>query len=68
MEGSAVTLPDGHRDMDFGQQRVTVVYDTESYSYDDIFRIFSGSSRRNVLIGTYSPKTHVVITAREVIR
>ena len=68
VEGSAVTLPDGHRDMDFGQQRVTVVYDTESYSYDDIFRIFSGSSRRNVLIGTYSPKTHVVITAREVIR
>ena len=66
VEGSAAVMPDGHKDMDFGKQCVNVVYDTGSYSYGDIFRIFNENSRPNVFIGTYNPHTHIIITPREV--
>ena len=66
VEGDAVAMPDGHKGMKFGGQCVNVVYDTDSYSYSDILRIFQENSRPNVFIGTYNPHTHVIITPGEV--
>ena len=69
VEGSAATMPDGHKDIQFsGTQRVCVVYDTSSFSFDDIFRIFQSNYRQNVFIGTYNPTTHIVITGQEVLK
>lgn len=69
VEGNAATMPEGHGAM--GLERGVhqcVVYDTEAYSYNQIFSIFEKYSVPNVLMGTYSPKTKTVITVKEVIR
>lgn len=66
VEGDAAAMPDGHKGMKLGGQCVNVVYDTDSYSYSDILRIFQENSRPNVFIGTYNPHTHVIITPGEV--
>ena len=69
VEGNAATMPDGHRHMSLDAPHcVSVVYDTEAFSYDDVFRIFQADSRPGVFIGTYTPQTQTIITAREVIR
>ena len=69
VEGNASTMPDGHRHMQFGEQRrVNVVYDVGAFSYEDVFRIFQADSRPGVFIGTYTPQTQTIITVGEVIR
>ena len=68
VEGDANRLPDGHMGIDLPDAaRVYVVYDTDAYSYRQIFDIFSRQPSEKVLIGTYSPKTNVVITGEEVL-
>lgn len=66
VEGTEQTLPEGHSSMQLSDtERINVVYDTEAYSYDSIFRIFQAHSKPNVSIGTYSPKTNIIITDKE---
>ena len=43
-------------------------YDTEAYSYEQIFSIFSAHPQQNVLMGTYNPATKTIITSEEVFR
>lgn len=45
-----------------------IVYDTSLFSYDDMLRTFEQNSRRNVLMGTFYPKSHLLITDQEVLR
>lgn len=69
VEGSATTLPKGHQSMDFAPyQRVYATYDTEAYTYEEIFNIFSDAPQTNVVMGTYDPQTNTIITAEEVLR
>lgn len=46
---------------------VFMVYDTDTYSYMEIFNQLSSHSLGNVKLGTYSPHTRVIITESEVI-
>lgn len=69
VEGSITTLPNGHVGQDFAShQCIYATYDTEAYSYEDIFNIFSSRPQPNVLMGTYNPTTQTIITSEEVLR
>ena len=69
VEGNAQTMPQGHSNMELAtKQKFGVVYDVDSFSYDQIFGIFQGNCLPNTTIGTYNPTTNTIITAREVIR
>lgn len=69
VEGDAQTMPQGHSNMELAtKQKFCVVYDVDSFSYDQIFGIFQGNCLPNTTIGTYNPTTNTIITAREVIR
>ena len=69
VEGDARRLPEGHIGMDLPKTvPVNVVYDTDAYRFEDIFRIFAASANPNVTIGTYSQKTRIVITGEEILK
>ena len=69
VEGDARRLPEGHIGMDLPKTvQVNVVYDTDAYRFEDIFRIFAASANPNVTIGTYSQKTRIVITGEEILK
>lgn len=69
VEGSISTLPNGHVGQEFAShQCIYATYDTEAYSYEDIFNIFSRRPQPNVLMGTYNPTTQTIITSEEVLR
>lgn len=69
VEGNARTMPQGHSNMELAtKQKFCVVYDVDSFSYDQIFGIFQGNCLPNTTIGTYNPTTNTIITAKEVIR
>lgn len=69
VEGNAQTMPQGHSNMELAtKQKFCVVYDVDSFSYDQIFGIFQGNCLPNTTIGTYNPTTNTIITAKEVIR
>lgn len=69
VEGNAQTMPQGHSNMELAaKQKFCVVYDVDSFSYDQIFGIFQSNCQPNTTIGTYNPTTNTIITAREVIR
>lgn len=69
LKASADTLPQGHVGQNFGSyQRIFATYDTEVYSYEQIFNIFSAHPQQNVLMGTYNPATKTIITSEEVFR
>lgn len=60
---------EGHVGQEFmSYQRVYATYDTEAYSYEDIFNIFSESPQQNILMGTYNPATQTIVTGEEVLR
>lgn len=68
VEGDSTRLPNGHIGMKLPDtSRLYVVYDTDAYSYSQIFDIFARSKNMGVRIGTYTPKTGIVITGEEVI-
>lgn len=66
--GTEKTLPQGHLDQTLGKSRYCVVYDIHSYSFEAILRIFASRPAANVVVGTYNPKTHTIITPEEIIR
>lgn len=69
VEGDSNTLPHGHRDMDLAASKpVYVVYDTSSYSYEDILGVFSADSRPNVFIGTFCPHTNIIVTGKDILK
>lgn len=69
VEGTVPTLPKGHVGQEFtSYQRVYATYDTEAYSYEDIFNIFSEAPQQNILMGTYNPATQTIVTSEEVLR
>ena len=45
-----------------------IVCDTTLFSYAEILAIFERNPKNNVLMGTYNPKNHTVITDKEVLR
>jgi hypothetical protein len=68
--GDEKSRPEGHLDRldDLKEREITyVVYDTDAYSYRSILRIFGSRPVENVLIGTYTPQTKLLITDKEVI-
>ena len=68
VEGDSVSLPDGHVGMKLPDvPHLYVVYDTQAYSYEHIFSIFSQHPRNNVLMATFNPDTSRIITSEEVI-
>lgn len=73
LRGNAKTMPKGHLEVEAAveideNRDVYVVYDTDAYSYDDIFRIFRDNVRKDVYIGTYNIHTHTIITGEETIK
>ena len=71
IEGSSTELPKGHLESINDVQtseRVYMVYDVNSYSYQDVFEVFSISPSPNVFIGTYDEFTGIVITPHEIYR
>lgn len=68
-EGHAEDMPDGHLGIDMPDAaRTYVVYDTGAYSYKDIFSLFQRSPKDTVRIGTYNPKTNIVITGEDIFK
>ncbi len=45
-----------------------VVCDISLFCYSDILRFFEDNARKNVLIGTYNPRNHIIITDQEVVK
>lgn len=71
LSGTEKSLPRGHQDKlsEFDPSKNTfVVYDTDSFSYDAIFRYFSENPNDKVRIGTYYPSMRLIITDREIIK
>ena len=69
--GSPQTLPEGHyplvADLDTKTMRY-VVYDTETFSYQDILTLMAKHPEANVHVGTYNPRSKTLITAEEVMK
>lgn len=67
VEGDAQSHPNGHYGMERSNTEYTfVVYDTEAFSYEQILAIFANHPQKNVYIGTYTPKTKILITASDI--
>ena len=47
---------------------VCIVFDTDTFSYKQILETMSRISGAKVVLGTYSSKTRIVITPREIIK
>lgn len=67
VEGTEQTLPQGHlngnidlKDYDY------VAYDADSYSYSTILRLLADTPNHTLRLATYSSRTKVLITDREV--
>ena len=63
-----LSLPTGHQGLTDGDRRIYVVYDTDAYSFDSIFDIFSNHHQSNVHLGTFWPQTQVIITAEDILQ
>lgn len=64
------SVPDGHHTLLKPSQFTTpvvVVYDITAYSFEQIFDIFAQIPNEKVLMGTYNPSTHLIITGDEII-
>lgn len=63
--------PDGHlselESFD-PQKKYQIVYDTDSYSYEQILHIFESHPLPNLFIGTYNRKSRTIITTDEIYR
>lgn len=55
-------------DMRSPQVTAYLVLDMSLYSYSEFLNCFEQSPRKNVFMGTYNPKSHIVITDKEVLR
>lgn len=69
IEGNATTGAVGHANLDLEKNETMtyVVYDTDTYSYEQIMQQFSNRPMENIGLATYDPHTKVLITAENVI-
>lgn len=67
-EGTAQTMPGGHLQLQLPGGGAVVVYDVDSWSYDEIFSVFARDGRKNVSMGTFNPATGTIITMEEILR
>lgn len=68
-ERNAEENPEGHLGMDLPKNNIVyVVYDVDSYAYDDILNIFAKGTADNVFIGTYNSRTRIIITPEEIFK
>ncbi len=67
VEGNETTLPQGHLTQGIDtRQYNTVVYDTDSYTYDSILHLLSKTPGHHLRLATYSAKTRLLITENEI--
>lgn len=60
--------PDGHLTLKLPQaDKVSVVYDTQAYNFDQVLNIFASQPSEKVCLGTYLPETKMVITGSEIL-
>lgn len=71
--GDRQSLPEGHLALSLSGGReagkaapACVVYDTDAYRYDDLFRIFSADAGHRFVMGTYSAATGKIVLPDEV--
>lgn len=68
IEGNSTSLPMGHLASGTDIARYnTVVYDTDAYSYKEIFRLLQATPGNRLKLGTYSARTKVFITENRTI-
>ena len=68
IEGNSTSLPMGHLAYVTDISRYnTVVYDTDAYSYSEIFRLLQATPGNRLKLGTYSARTKVFITENRTI-
>ena len=67
-EGNAGTLPHGHQQLDgiANGRRKNIVYDTASYTYEQILEIFSEKPDPRMSIGLYHGETNTIVTQYEI--
>ena len=67
-EGSSTTLPHGHQQIEgiTNGKKKFIVYDTDSYSYEQILEIFSEKPSPYISIGLYHGSTNTIITQNEI--
>ena len=67
--GDEQLRPEGHLDVIDELKKkdlVYVVYDTDAYSYHAILELMAKQPYDNVLLGTFTPQTNILITDKEV--
>lgn len=64
LDATQQTHPQGHAGtMPFNpQDYLHIIYDLQDYSTAKVLEIFENNTRPNIHIGTYSPRTHTIIT------
>ena len=69
VEGTEVTLPEGHLSVGEGLGDFdVVVYDTERYSYATILNLLENTPQNSLRLATYSARTKVLITDGKIFR
>ena len=72
VELSETEKPEGHLPMldEFkaSDKLIYVVYDVNSYTFEDVFQLFSSHPLPNVYLGTYNEMTHTIITDNEILQ
>ncbi len=67
--GTEESLPTGHLSQALADDiPCHIVYDTSAYTYETILRLFAQSPMQHIMLATYDPNTHVVITHNEILR
>lgn len=67
--GDELSCPDGHLSTSVSADRqVYAVYDTDAFSFDTIFQLFSRKPQAHVGIGTYLPSENMIITTEEILK
>ena len=74
IKGDGSTLPKGHTGImeqiisEYGSKEVVVVYDTNTYTYQQVLSIFAGDPHSNITIAFYCENSDVIVTGNEVIQ
>lgn len=68
--GNSKTMPQGHYEWQetINQNKQNyIVYDLGAYTFSQVLNLFAQQPNHNVLIGTYNPQTHCIITAHDIL-
>ena len=65
-EQNLMVVPEGSISDHLAEKPLRRVYDTEAYSYAEILAQLSSQHRGTASLGTFNPRTGVVITESEV--